>query len=98
MTEPKQVAKLIHAIQELSQRLSQERNLTIHKQIDNFYFMEKAKELTVLCEQLDALQTKREVLSKHLAKEYNAVYAYWSRSAKLYNRFLMDRDCINKDI
>lgn len=98
MTEPKKVAKLIDAIQELSQRLSEEQDLAIHQQINHFYFMEKAEELSLLSEQLAALQKKTEVLSTHLAKEYDAVFAYWSRSARLFNRYFRDRDCIRKDI
>jgi len=98
MTEPKKAAKLIHAIKELSQRLSREQDLAIHQQINHFYFMEKAEELAILSEKLVALQKQTEALSTHLTKEYNAVFSYWSRSAKLYNRFLIARDCINKDV
>lgn len=98
MTEPEKVVKLINAIQELSQRLSREQDLAIHNQINHFYFMEKAEELAVLSKQLDALQKKTEVLSAHLTKEYNAVFTYWSRSARLFNRHLRDRDCLDKHI
>lgn len=91
MTDPKQVAKLIRAVQKLSQCLKKEQDLHIHSQINQFYLMEKCEELSILSEQLVALQQKTEVLSAHLTLEYNTVFIYWRRSSKLFNLYLRNR-------
>lgn len=79
--------KLIVKLRELITRLMTLQHLNIHRDIDQFYYMQKAEELEFLCEQIIEAEQRKQRAEEMLRTAYKAVALRWRHDLRVLVRY-----------
>jgi hypothetical protein len=67
--------------------LKRERNsLTVHRAVDQFYYMQKAEQLMLLQEQLREAQERLRIIEERIDEEYQGVFISWMKDVRWLHR------------
>lgn len=93
MNQTAKLLKLIHRIQTLARRLDGTREFAVHQRINHFYYMQKAAELTLLCEQLNETQEKLSAIASRVDEQYGCIFSNWKRDIRWLHQFERPLKC-----
>lgn len=83
----KRIKRLLLRIHGLVGTLKRQRNsLTVHRAIDQFYYMQKAEQLALLQEQLKEAQERLRTVEERIDEEYRGVFTSWARDVRWLHR------------
>jgi hypothetical protein len=69
--------------------LKRERNsLTIHRAVDQFYYMQKAEQMMLLQEQLREAQERLRIIEERIDEEYRTVFISWVKDVRWLHRHI----------
>ena len=85
----KRIKRLLLRIHSLVGTLKRERNsLTVHRAIDQFYYMQKSEQLAILQEQLREAQERLRLIEVRVDEEYRSVFFSWVRDVRWLHRHM----------
>lgn len=79
------VIKLMTKLERLVKALEECHEVTIHRKINQFYYMQKANELKMLLHQLDEAEYRLASVSKILSAHYSEIFHHWRRDVHQLN-------------
>jgi predicted Zn-dependent peptidase len=79
--------KLISKLRDFADTLRSERSLAIHKQIDQFYYLQKQEELLFLLEQYDEAAKKLEKFEAMIEDKYLSSLCQWQKDVRWFNQY-----------
>ncbi len=85
MSLHEKLPKLIERMQRLVNYLDARNELTIHRHVDQSFYMQKIEELKTLYTQLEEFRKKIDVLNSHIDNHYKLCFAQWSKDVRLLN-------------
>lgn len=85
MTDLANVSKLIGKLKTITHILEENRIIPVHQQVNQFYYMQKASELTMLHEQLTMVIEKQASLHKLIDTIYPEVFDRWQKDIRWLN-------------
>jgi hypothetical protein len=76
--------------------LKRERNnLVVHREIDQFYYMQKAEQLMLLQEQLHEAHERVRLIENRIDEEYRSVFYSWVKDVRWLHRNVIRQPQIN---
>lgn len=69
--------------------LDSSRDMVIHSKLDQFYYMTKAEELTLLLDQCEGVKYQLDAMMNRMDLTYSEVFNRWRHDARLLNSYLM---------
>lgn len=92
MSHCRKIHKLIDRMEVLVKAIGDQRDLAVHHQVDQFFYMQKIEELRVLLDQFNELTTSLESVTSKIHARYDLCLAHWRRDARWINA----RHCLTK--
>lgn len=83
------IKKLADRLARFSGQLERIKDLTVHRRIDHFYYMQKNAEFVALDEQLEEAQMRLLSLISIMEKEYVAVFHRWQEDIRWLQTYQM---------
>jgi hypothetical protein len=91
MMEIAKVAKLIPRLRCLVATLEGQHDLIVHRQINQFFYMQKSEELKILLAQAEEAQWKLKMAVDRVDTKYAEVFYQWQKDARWLNVHLRRR-------
>lgn len=92
MRTPDKTRKLISKLQHIIFVLRSNRDLILHEAVDEFLYLQKVEELTVLLEQMEFAVRKIQRLNKLLDESYVSAYCRWRKDIQWFRRHMEERN------
>jgi hypothetical protein len=88
MIRPEKIRRFVSQIQLLIKTLDSNQELVLHREIDQFYYMQKREELKVLLEKFDDVETRMKTLSELIDSCYSEVFCEWRKDVRKAGNFI----------
>jgi len=89
--------KLFERVQKLTSVLSEHRkDLRMHRNVDEFFYMQKIEELKQLEESIEDAYKRLKALKGKFNSEYKLLYCSWKKDARWVNKFVNSQFEIKK--
>lgn len=75
-------------MQHLVHRLRDQHDLILHQRVNEFFYMQKIEELTLLVDRFNALRTDLDEFAHQLRAHYRQCFTHWSRDARWVNVYV----------
>ena len=85
---PEKLGRFTMLIDNMVNDLRNYNTLTVHQNINESYYMQKAAELRLLIEQLEDAQNKLESVQLRIAEHYRGIYWTWRKDVRWLSRHL----------
>lgn len=85
MADPLKISKFIEKLRKITADLEELRILQVHQQVNQFYYMQKASELSMLCDQLKEVIQKQHEINALIDVIYPEVFLKWQKDARWLN-------------
>ena len=82
---PEKLNELIYNVQNLVGCLNRQRDIDLHRNIDQFYYMQKLEELKILKSQREAVREPLPSVDARIARHYHEIAAKWSKDISWMN-------------
>lgn len=83
-----QLEKLMFRFQQMISSLAGKKDLRLHANIDQFYYMQKLVELRLLVTILKGACPAETLLHQKINDRYRGMYCTWKKDARFLNRYL----------
>lgn len=85
MTDPSKISKFIEKLRKITADLEELRIIQVHQHVNQFYYMQKASELSMLSDQLTEVMQKQRDLNALIDHIYPEAFAQWQKDARWLN-------------
>lgn len=85
MPDPSKISKFIDKLRKITADLEELRIIQVHQHVNQFYYMQKAAELSMLHEQLTQVMEKQLALNDLIDVIYPDVFVQWQKDARWLN-------------
>ncbi len=85
MSHCKKLDKLIDRMQRLVNSVGDQKDLAVHRHVNQFFYMQKIEELRVLLDRFDELSVDLEAVSLRIHSGYDLCLDQWRRDARWLN-------------
>jgi hypothetical protein len=82
MIEVSKVTRLIVLMQRLIKTLERNQELTLHRAIDQFYYMQKSEELRVLLDNFEHSKLRMETIATTMDCHYREIFCQWRKDVR----------------
>lgn len=76
------VKKLLIKIESIIVILNRERSYRVHQQVDQFFYMQKSAELSLLIQHYEELQEQIDQIDEWVEEKYVEVFNRWKKDAR----------------
>jgi|GEM_PF-1409067 len=83
----KKVIKLIIILKKFINSLNENRQIAVHNNINQFYYMTKAEELEFLLNKYNRDSSTQIITQKMIDTKYHEAFMHWSKDARWYSTF-----------
>lgn len=87
MTQRDKCQKLILRMQWLVENLGERKDLVVHQQLDQFFYMQKIEELQMLLSQFDDIKRRLESITSRIHAHYHLCLDHWRKDARWLNAY-----------
>ena len=91
MTQFDKAEKLIRKMQLMVRTLERSRDVHVHQQIDQFYYMQKSEELITLLTLLNEANARVDRLMGLIKRNYSEAFCEWQRDMRRMNDLMRCR-------
>lgn len=88
------VQKLLARLRSLISQLDTRKEIGLHSQVDQFYYMTKAEEIKILLEQVEENRKRQDLLCARLANKYSETFMQWQKDARWTSLYINRRQTV----
>ena len=87
-TATRKIKKLLDHLSKMIQCLSDNRDFTLHKEIDQSFYMQKESELNLLVNRMEELIKQAQCVHEIIESNYQSTFTQWRRDYIFLHRYL----------